>query len=215
MVLGVQEGQRQQPDEQERRPERGVQVELERRVHAAVVAPPGDDEVHRHEHDLEEHEEEDEVEAEEDAEQGGLQHQHPHRVRLQTVADRLRRDQPDREEQRRESDHEQADAVDADEVTDAERVDPRVVLDELVAGGARVEGVQQVSDEPHRRGGRHVADRAHDLGAPPRQHRDQHRAGDGREDDEREQREPGVAHQPALTARNTSSATAPSTTPRA
>src|SRR5207247_3909597 len=108
-----------------------------------------------------------------------------------------------------------ADAVDTDEITGTERVDPRVVLDELVAGGARVEGVQEVPDEPQRRGGGHVPDRAHDLGPSSRQHRDQHRAREGREDDEREEREPGVARQPALTARNTSRATPPSTTPGA
>ena len=44
-----------------------------RRVHAVLVPPAGDDEVHRHEHDLEEHEEEDEVEREEHADQRRLE----------------------------------------------------------------------------------------------------------------------------------------------
>jgi hypothetical protein len=215
VVLRVEERQREQPDEEERRAERGVQVELERGVHAPLVPPSGDDEVHRHEHDLEEHEEQDEIEAQEHTEERGLEHEHPHRVRLHTRRDRLRREQPDREQQRGQGDHEEADAVDAHDVADAERGDPLMVLDELVTTSAGVEAVQQVADEAERGRRGDVPGGLHELGSSLGQERDEHAAGERREDDERQEREADVAHQPARSARKTRSATAPTTTPRA
>ena len=59
----VQEGEADDADEHERRAEHREDEELERRVDPLAVAPPADEEVHRHEHDLEHHEEEEEVEA--------------------------------------------------------------------------------------------------------------------------------------------------------
>ena len=58
----VQEPEREEADEQERRARHRVEEELQRRVVTPVVTPPEDDEVHRDEDDLEEHEEHDEVE---------------------------------------------------------------------------------------------------------------------------------------------------------
>ena len=69
-------------DEHERRADHRVEEELRGRVHAVLVAPPADQEVHRHEHDLEEHEEQEQVEAEERAHHAGLEQQQPREVRL-------------------------------------------------------------------------------------------------------------------------------------
>ena len=64
-LRGVNRDERQDADEQEGGRTEGVQEELPGRVPAPLVAPPGDQEVHRHESELEEHEEEQQVEGEE------------------------------------------------------------------------------------------------------------------------------------------------------
>src|SRR5215217_6640813 len=58
------ETEREDRREEERRPRRGVDEELHRGVLALPAPPSLDEEVHRDEHDLPEHEEEDEVERE-------------------------------------------------------------------------------------------------------------------------------------------------------
>ena len=73
---------------------------FERGVDPLAVAPPADEEVHRHEHDLEHHEEQEEVERAEHADAPGLQDEQPGVVRLRVV---VRRDAGDgeREQQAR------------------------------------------------------------------------------------------------------------------
>ena len=60
-------------------------------VHATLVAPTPDEEVHRDEHDLPEDEEQEEVEGEEYADTSGLEDEHPAHERLQVVLDGARR----------------------------------------------------------------------------------------------------------------------------
>ena len=69
-----------------------------------------------------------------------------------------------------EGDHEQADAVDAERPAHAERADPRVVLDELVAGLQRagVELREQEDRHPERGHARDVADGPRELGPAAR-----------------------------------------------
>ena len=122
--------------------EKAVEQELHRRVRALRAAVAADDEVHRDEDDFEEDVEQEHVERGEDADHPGLQGEDQREV----AADRspaVRRDlvdlvpggdHHDRHQQRRERDQHQRDAVDADLVVDAERLDPVVLLEELVAG---------------------------------------------------------------------------------
>ena len=122
-----------------------------------LVAPPADQEVHRHEHDFEEQEEHEQVEAEERPDHARLEQQHPGQVRLVVVV-RVDAEQRQREQHGGEHDEEQRDAVDAEMPRDPPRLDPCVLRHELVAGFAGVErGEQPHAHRPGRsprRGGR-------------------------------------------------------------
>ena len=125
-----------------------------------------------------------------------LEEQEPERVRLDPVLDASRRrEQADREQQRGEHDHEEADAVDADDVADAERVDPRVVLDELERAdvpGSKCQS-RQTREAERRPTDAWRSRPPGELGAARRaSSRHDDRADDGRHDERGEDRE--VAH---------------------
>ena len=132
-VVAGQEHRRDDPDEHERRAEHREQEELQRRVLPALVAPPADEEVHRHEHDLEEDEEHEQVEAEEAAHHAGLEQQQPGEVRLLVVM-WVGAEDGEREQHAGQHDEEQRDPVDAEVPRDAPLLDPRVLRDELEPG---------------------------------------------------------------------------------
>ena len=117
----VQEPDRQDPDEEERRADERVDEELHRRGRSAgAIAPPGDEEVRRHQRQLEEQEEQEHVEAREGADGRGLEQEEP--------AERGARAQPlggaedrDRHDDRGEHDEQHRDPVDAAAPDEAER----------------------------------------------------------------------------------------------
>ena len=63
------------------RPGHGEQKELGGRIHAVVITPTADQEIHRHEHNFEKHEEQKQVEAHERAHHACLQDEHPRQIR--------------------------------------------------------------------------------------------------------------------------------------
>ena len=144
--LGLEDGQRQDAEQQQRRAGGGVDEELESGVDPPVVAPRPDEEVHRDEHRLPEHEEQEEVDRQEDAHQGGLEGE----VGVDPLVDMGRGQHGDGEQQPGQHDHEQADAVDAHQVVDPEGLDPHLRLDELVAGHTLVEGDEEGGGQPQR-----------------------------------------------------------------
>ena len=73
-AVAVQEREADDADEHERRAEHREEEELAGGVDALAVAPPADEEVHRHQDDLEHDEEQEEVERAEHADAAGLQH---------------------------------------------------------------------------------------------------------------------------------------------
>ena len=139
--------------------------------------------------------------AEEHAHQRRLEHEHPRRERLRSLLQVGRREQTDREEQRVQDDHEQADAVDADDVLDAERPDPTLALDELVAGVPGLEVPEEPPREAERGGGGGVADGPHDLGAATGYEQDDERTERRCRDDRAQDREVGHGYRPAQTSR--------------
>ena len=140
-----------------------VQDELHGRIHAPVVAPDPDQEVHRHQHRVPEHVEQEQVERDEDADHRRLEQQHEDAERLQPLVNRLpRAEERERRQQPREDEQKQADAVDADEIRDAERRNPRVPLDELEVGGRCIEAApqkQRFGEDQRRHDERHVPNR--------------------------------------------------------
>ena len=118
-LRGVDDDERQDADEQEGRGAEGVEEELPRRVAAPLVAPAGDQEVHRHEGQLEEQEEQQQVEGEEAPEAARLEHEDPGDEGLVPGA-LARGAERDREQQRRHQHQEQRDAVHAEAPGDPE-----------------------------------------------------------------------------------------------
>jgi hypothetical protein len=83
----VDEGHGHDPHQEEGRTEEGVEEELHGRVGPAGVAPPGHDEVHRHQRQFEEQEEQDEVEGHEAAQTGRFEQQQPGHERARVALD--------------------------------------------------------------------------------------------------------------------------------
>ena len=133
-------------DEHERRTRHREEEELRRRVHALVVAPSADEEVHRHEHDLEEDEEEEEIEAHERAHHAGLEHEQPGEIRPLVVV-RVDTGDHEREEHAGQHHEKERDAVDAEVPRDSPVGNPLVARDELEAGVARFERLQHPQAE--------------------------------------------------------------------
>ncbi len=138
-LRGVDCDERQDADEQEGGRSEGVKEELAGRVPAPLVAPPGNQEVHRHESELEEHEEEQQVEGEETPEAPGFEHEDPGDERLVPRSVSGSRES-DREQQPGHQHEEERDAVHPEAPGDPERRDPLMAGDELVAAVAGCEG---------------------------------------------------------------------------
>ena len=138
VVLGlVDEGERQDADQQERRAEEGEEEELDGRVGPPLVAPPGDDEVGGHERQLEHEEEHEQVEREEAAHHGRLEQQQPGEVDAAVLAVAAEHD-GDGEEHRRQQHQEDGDAVDAEVPVHPERAaGVLVVRDQLESAVVR------------------------------------------------------------------------------
>ena len=117
-------GEAHDADEHQGGAEHREDEELQGGVDALAVAPPADEEVHRHEHDLEHHEEQEQVEGAEHADAPALQHEQPGVVRLRVVV-RGDGDDRQREQQTRQHDEEQRHPVDAEVPGDPELGDPR------------------------------------------------------------------------------------------
>jgi hypothetical protein len=137
-VVAREDGRGNDADEHEGGPEHRVEEELRGRVHAPVVAPSTDQEVHRDEHDLEEQEEEEEIEAEETAHHAGLEHEQPREIALLVVV-RVHSDDDEREEDPGEHHEEERDAVHPEMPRDSPCVDPAVAGHELEPGLVGVE----------------------------------------------------------------------------
>ena len=171
----------------ERRTEHRVEEELRRCVLAALVAPPADEEVHRHEHDLEEDEEEEQVEAEERPHHAGLQHQHPGEIRL-LVMMRIDAGDHDRKQQSGQDHHEQRDAVDAEVPADSPLLDPRVLGHELESAVGGLERGEQPDAHRGRDDRREQCDQLRELGTRSCGEQHTERARDRHEDQCRENR---------------------------
>src|SRR3546814_820356 len=142
LAVSVQEGEADDADEHEGGAEHREDEELQGRVDPLGVAPPADEEVHRHQDQLEHDEEHEQVERAEDTDACALEQEQPGVVRLLVVVGG-HRDHREGEQQAGHDDQEQRDAVDPDVPRDPEVGDP-VALDlELVAGLAGLEGGQQ------------------------------------------------------------------------
>ncbi len=218
--VGMQERQRHDADEHQRRAGHRVEEELGGRIGAVAVAPPADEEVHRDEHDLEAQEEDDQVEAGEHAHHAAFEDQHPGVVGA-AVVPRVGGQDGDREQDPRQGDEEQRDPVYAEQPGDAELLDPCMAAAELEAVDSGVEGGEQPQRE---RSGRHRGEHGHQLqqfraAAGSEDH--QQGAEQGREDQCGQHREGGRGggehgdHQLALVRNHSSSATAPSAAPAA
>ena len=146
-------------DEHERGTEHRVEEELRRRIHALVVSPTTDEEVHRDENDLEEEEEEEEIEADEAAHDTRLEDEHPTEVALVVVV-RVDTRNDEREEKARQNDEEERDAVDTDVPTDSPITDPRMLRHELESGVGRFERREQPDAETRGDG---AGDQRHEL----------------------------------------------------
>ena len=158
-----------------------------RRVTAPLVAPTGDEKVHRDERQLEEDEEEQQVEGEEAAEASGFQHQDPGHERL--VSRSLTGGgERDREEQRGHEHEEERDAVDAEAPGDPERRDPLMGGRELVAAVARRELRRRSGGDAEHGERCDQADHLDDAALSARDERDDERRAGGHQDDGREVR---------------------------
>ena len=162
--------------------------ELERRVDAARPAPHPDQEVHRDEHDLPEDVEEEHVEGDERAEHAGLEHEQEGEELLHPAVDVAPRgEHDDRREHGGEQHEEEAHAVHAQAVLDPPLRDPGHLLGHLEARDADLEAPEHLEREHERHereGERRAPDAAHLLA---RQERQQGRARERGEDDERQQ----------------------------
>ena len=78
-------GERDEPDQHERRAEHRVEEELERRVLTLLAAPHTDHEEHGQQHELEEHEEQDQVLGDEGSGHTRLQDEHEDEERLRVA----------------------------------------------------------------------------------------------------------------------------------
>ena len=96
----------------ERRTGHGVDEELCCGIHALVVTPLADKEIHRHEHDFKKHEEEKQVKAEEATHNACFKHQHPHQVLLVIVM-RINANNDQREQNSREHYKEERNSINA------------------------------------------------------------------------------------------------------
>jgi hypothetical protein len=111
---GVDGDKRHDADQHERRGDKGIDEELRRRlVPLTRLAPPGDEEVHRHERELEEGEEQQDVGRQERPEAAALEDEHPGNEPLLVHSFR-RPVQPQGHEHDREKDQKERDAVDAE-----------------------------------------------------------------------------------------------------
>ena len=128
-----------------------IEDELHRRVHAPLVAPDPDQEVHRDQHRVPEDVEEEEVERDEHADHRALEQQDAHAERPGVLVHRLPGgQQSERREESGQDQEQQADAVDPDQIADPERRDPGVALHELKLRRCRVEpGPEQERFEKH------------------------------------------------------------------
>ena len=175
-------------DQQRRGGNEGEEEELERGAGAVLAAVHGDEDGHGHERELPEAVVEHQVERDEDAEHGGLLDEEE---RIEDLAARLDRvptgEHADGREQAGEDDEPEAEAIDADVVEDGGALDPGDVALELEAGlaGGEVRGKMQREDEGDERG--EQGDPVGQLGAVG-QERDEDRAGQRNQQDERENR---------------------------
>ncbi len=141
-------------DEQRERPEEGVEEELERRAGGVLVAPAGDEEVHRDDRQVEEDEEEDEVGRHEQPEAHALEEEEQGRLQARPPGLAQRVDGAGEEDDGRHRDERQREPVDPDVVAAAHARDPRHLLVEREPprGGGLVAGPDH-GDEDHLDGG--------------------------------------------------------------
>ncbi len=191
--LLAEEHQGQDADQHQGRAEHRVDEELEGGVDPPLVAPPADEEVHGDEHDLPEQEEHEQVEGQEHPDAARLQQEHPRHVALEVVVD-VGPGDGQREEDAAEDHQEEGDPVDAQLPGDAERLDPRVVGDELEAAVAGVEVEEQDQAEQAHQQGDAEADPGHHVVAVLGQEGHQARA-QGRDQDQQGEDGDVVAHQ--------------------
>jgi len=178
----------QQADEHDRRPEEGVQEELQRRVAAPLVPPAADDEVRRHQGELEEEEEEEEVEGQ----------KAPEATRTRAAASRPRSlgiapdppaHQGDREQHPAHQHQEERYPVDTELPRDAEHGDPAVLGHHLEPPVAHPEANGDEHSETEHGHRERDAEHLDEPLARPRQEghddrparRDQHQRGEQRE----------------------------------
>ena len=192
----VDEGQRQDPDQQEGRAEEGVEEELDGGVGAPLVAPAGDDEVRRHERELEHEEEDDEVERQEAPHHRRLEQEDPGEVGPGVLAV-APEDDGEREQQRGEQHQEDGDAVDPEVPAHAEAgAGVLVVRDELEAAVVHLHGDEGQDGDDGRGERDEQRDDVGDLALQRLVEAEQAQRGgpDGRQQDEQRQERDGVCH---------------------
>ena len=133
-------------DEHQQRTEHREKHELEGGVKLAAVTPDADEEIHWHQHHFPKGIEQEQVDREQGTQKPSLEQQYEEtelaRARLDISAARVQQRQ--RDEQRSQYHEEKTDAVHPNVVRDSELRNPRILLDELVAGFARIKRAEQI-----------------------------------------------------------------------
>ena len=181
---------------------------------AVLESPPADQEVDGYERRLEEQEEQQQVDRQERTQASRFEDEDPGGEGF-LIAVLVRADERDDEQECRQQHEEQRDPIDTQVPRDAERRDPRMGGDHLVAA---VVGLEQIKDrrrDPEHAERRGDADHADRSTGPARdEQRDERRA--GRKQDERRQEREGVlsghTQLPARVARYATSTTTPTAT---
>ncbi len=181
-LLAVGEGKRDDPGQHQRRPERGVDEELDGGVDASLAAPDPDDEVHRDQDRLEEHEEDEEVEREEDTDHPGLQQQRVDDELLAFRLDRGRGSKRNRHQKSGEHHHRHGNAIDSQGPADPPGLIPGDVLGELVPGH-RLEDPEDIAGQSERKHRQRDAQGQMQLPAPGG-HQRNHDGSDRRKEDQ-------------------------------
>ncbi len=162
-----------EPSQQRKGAEEGVDEELHRRSPRVAVSPPGDHEVHSHDGQVEEHEEEDEVSSHEQAETDALQKEKERRLDARSVLVLQGEHGAGQEDDRSHSQQRQRQTVHAEVITAVHARNPRRLLRE-----GQLARLWRLVSSPERDDQEQVDRRDGDPGPPSRPRRHARRRGE-------------------------------------